>query len=100
MLLFKRPIIITDDFYFKIDDCSDKFAMSFLDICSTYGPSEHVREPCIDAVIVWLLYYATTYILPTLLCALVLRPTTTTFLVALKVWLFLVFQLISHRILA
>jgi len=45
MLLYKRPILITGDFNFHVDDSSDKSAMSFLDICSTFGLLQHVREP-------------------------------------------------------
>ena len=45
MLLYKRPILITVDFNFHVDDSSDKSAMSFLDIFSTFGLLQHVREP-------------------------------------------------------
>ncbi len=45
MLLYKRPILITGDFNFHVDDSSDKSAMSFIDICSAFGLLQHVREP-------------------------------------------------------
>ncbi len=45
MLLYQRPILITSDFNFHVDDSSDKSATSFIDICSAFGLLQHVREP-------------------------------------------------------
>ncbi len=45
LFLYKRPILITGDFNFHVDNCCDKSAISFLDTCHTFGLTQHVKEP-------------------------------------------------------
>jgi len=42
--LYKRPLLITGDFNFHVDDNSDRNAKSFLEMCDTLGILQHVRE--------------------------------------------------------
>jgi len=44
VFLNARPLLITGDFNFHVDDNSDKNATSFLEICDTFGLLQHVRE--------------------------------------------------------
>jgi len=45
LFLYKRPILVTGDFNFHVDNCCDKPAISYVDTCSTFGLMQHVQEP-------------------------------------------------------
>ena len=45
MILSKEPFLITGDFNFHVDDCSDKDAAKFKDLLLEFGLQQHVNVP-------------------------------------------------------
>jgi len=44
LFLYKRPILITGDFNLHVDNCRDKYAISFLDTCSTFCLQHSIKH--------------------------------------------------------
>ena len=45
VILSKEPLLITGDFNFHVDDCSDKDAAKFKDLLLEFGLQQHVNVP-------------------------------------------------------
>ena len=45
VILSKEPFLITGDFNFHVDDCSDKDAAKFKDLLLEFGLQQHVNVP-------------------------------------------------------